>query len=296
MCERGGSFHEESTRGLGPIRRLALVAGAFSCRAAGGRPSWNSARTRRAISASWRRGSRAIEADGGHSRRAAPFDRAGERGRQSDPSARRVCRLAGPVVEPYEPDALLDGGIRGISGSGQWTVQGQPPIALDGHPGRDVRFAVTLPPRREGIGPGADFLVGSRLYQAIMVGPASKVTEEELDQFVKSFELLQKVPVTPRRRPPLAPGRHPGPDHDGPWGPRRRPRPRRPAPGRRPEPDPRGFETGPGPGPAPPPARAPRPAPIRTPPRREAGPDADARAPARPKIGSCKVGNDGPDT
>jgi hypothetical protein len=36
-------------------------------------------------------------------------------------------------------------------------------------------------------------LIGNRLYQAIMVGPASKVSEEELDHFVKSFELLQKV-------------------------------------------------------------------------------------------------------
>jgi hypothetical protein len=104
--------------------------------------------------------------------------------------------LPGPTVQSNDPNALLDGGIQGMSGKAQWTVASQEPITLDGHPGREVRFAVNSPSASEkGSGGARIFLVGNRLYQAIMVGPASKVSEEELDHFVKSFELLKKVPV-----------------------------------------------------------------------------------------------------
>ena len=44
-----------------------------------------------------------------------------------------------------------------------------------------------------------------------MVGPASKVTDEELDHFVKSFELLQKVPASRARAPVSADARDSGP-------------------------------------------------------------------------------------
>ena len=115
------------------------------------------------------------------------------------------------IVGASNPDALLDGGVRKMSGGGPWTVQGQSPIALDGHPGREVRFAVNSPSAPEkGSGRARIFLVGNRLYQAIMVGPASKVTEEELDHFVKSFELLQKVPAIASTAP--SPPRPPPPD------------------------------------------------------------------------------------
>ena len=101
------------------------------------------------------------------------------------------------VVKSNDPSVLLDGGIRGMSAKGQWTVERQGQITLDGHPGRDVRFAVSSPSSKEkGAGGARIFLVGNRVYQAIMVGPASKVNEEELDHFVKSFELLNKVPVS----------------------------------------------------------------------------------------------------
>jgi hypothetical protein len=99
-----------------------------------------------------------------------------------------------PIVQASDPTALLAGGIRGMSGKAQWAVQRQGEITLDGHPGREVRFAINAPASSEkGAGAARIFLVGNRLYQAIMVGPTSKVNEEELDHFVKSFELLKKV-------------------------------------------------------------------------------------------------------
>jgi hypothetical protein len=192
------------------------------------------------------------------------------------------------IVGASDPDALLDGGIRKMSGGATWTVQGQAPIALDGHPGREVRFAVSSPSAPEkGSGRARIFLVGNRLYQAIMVGPASKITEEELDHFVKSFELLQKVPAIASTTP--APADTPAVAAQPVAG-RPPAQPERPAPAAPPtvvaqqDPEP---ET------APPPARPQRPAPTRNPVRRPARPA--PRAPAQSEDRVVQVGDEGPD-
>jgi hypothetical protein len=57
--------------------------------------------------------------------------------------------LPRPVVQSSDPGALLESGIRGMSGKAQWTVQSQGPISLDGHPGREVRFSVSAPSASE---------------------------------------------------------------------------------------------------------------------------------------------------
>jgi hypothetical protein len=104
------------------------------------------------------------------------------------------------TVESNDPDELLDRGINGMKGKEQWSIEGESPVTLDDHPGRDVRFAVNSTTTSEkGAGRARVFLVGNRLYQAIMVGPASKANEEELDRYVKSFELLKKTPAVARQ-------------------------------------------------------------------------------------------------
>ncbi len=103
--------------------------------------------------------------------------------------------LPASIVQSSNPGALLEGGIRGIRGKPEWTIERLGETTLDSHPGREVHFAVnsaSLP--EKGSGAARIFLVGNRLYQAIIVGPASKLTEEELEHFVKSFELLRQVP------------------------------------------------------------------------------------------------------
>ncbi len=81
-----------------------------------------------------------------------------------------------PIVDSSDPSALLDRGIGGMSGKGQWSVLSQAPITLDNHPGREVRFAINSPGAPEkGVGKARIFLIGNRLYQAIIVGPASNV-------------------------------------------------------------------------------------------------------------------------
>ena len=104
------------------------------------------------------------------------------------------------TVESSGSGELLDRGIKGMKASGQWSIEGESPVTLDDHPGREVRFAIdpANASSEKGVGRARVFLVGHRLYQAIMVGPASKVTEEELDRFVKSFELLKKIQAVAR--------------------------------------------------------------------------------------------------
>jgi len=104
--------------------------------------------------------------------------------------------LPASMVQGSDPGDLLDGGVRGMGGKALWSVQSQSEVTLDGHPGREVRFAIDSPSLPEkGTGSARVFLVGNRLDQAIMVGPASKVKNEALDQFFRSFELIQKIPV-----------------------------------------------------------------------------------------------------
>ena len=112
--------------------------------------------------------------------------------------------IPAPIIQSSSPSALLDGGIRGMNGKAEWAVQRKGEITLDGHPGREVRFRVNSPDSSEkGMGAARIFLVGNRLYQAIMVGAASKVSEEELDHFVKSFELLTRIaPIVAAPQPP----------------------------------------------------------------------------------------------
>jgi len=100
------------------------------------------------------------------------------------------------LMQSKGPEAMLDGGVRGMIAGGHWNIESQKPILLDGHPGREIQFSVPGPKGTEnGAGRARLYLVGNRLYQVIVVGPASKVTAAELSDFVNSFELLRKVAV-----------------------------------------------------------------------------------------------------
>ena len=186
------------------VRRLALVAGALLLPGCGGgskpEPYANEPGNFRVLMAG----------KPGHSKQTLS-SAAGELSLTSmesvdDDQIRRIVvysDLPLPIVQSSDPNLLLEGGIRGMSGNGQWTVEKQEPLTLDGHPGREVRFGVNSPSTSEkGTGKVRIFLIGNRLYQAIMVGPATKVNEEELDHFFKSFELLRTVSAIASTAPP----------------------------------------------------------------------------------------------
>jgi hypothetical protein len=107
------------------------------------------------------------------------------------------------VMRSRRPEAMLDGFERAMTPGGQWSIESQKSILLDGHPGREVQFSVSVPNNPEkGAGRARIYLVGNRLYQVIIVGRASKVTAGELGDYVDSFELLRKVAVAAPSMPP----------------------------------------------------------------------------------------------
>jgi hypothetical protein len=110
------------------------------------------------------------------------------------------------IAQFGDPDAMLDGAVRGMT-STNWSVQSQTAIKLDGHPGREVSFEVNSPTAPEkGTGKARMYLVGNRLYQTIVVGRSSKVTQEEFDKFLESFALLRIVPIASRSTAPAPAG------------------------------------------------------------------------------------------
>jgi len=100
------------------------------------------------------------------------------------------------IIQSRRPEAMLEGLERAMTPGGQWSIESQRSIVLDGHPGREIHFSASAPGNPEkGAGAARIYLVGNRLYQVIIVGPASKVTAGELGDYVNSFELLRKVAV-----------------------------------------------------------------------------------------------------
>ncbi len=107
------------------------------------------------------------------------------------------------LVQSRRPEAMLEGLERAMTPGGQWSIENQKSILLDGHPGRELQFSASVPNSSEkGAGRARIYLVGNRLYQVIIVGPASRVTAAELGDYVDSFELLRKVAVAAQGTPP----------------------------------------------------------------------------------------------
>src|SRR5208282_5394096 len=80
------------------------------------------------------------------------------------------------VMQSRRPEAMLEGLERAMTPGGQWSIESQKTLLLDGHPGREVQFSVSEPGKPEkGAGRARIYLVGNRLYQVIIVGSASKV-------------------------------------------------------------------------------------------------------------------------
>jgi hypothetical protein len=120
----------------------------------------------------------------------------------------RTVRLVSWTENPHElirgkdPEGVLDGGVRGMTSSGQWTIRGQHSIPLGPHPGREVQFeASPSGGGPTGRGLARIYLVGDRLYQVLMIGPESATTDRTLMEFVGSFELIDEAPVLVQSQP-----------------------------------------------------------------------------------------------
>ncbi len=82
------------------------------------------------------------------------------------------------LMQSKGPEAMLEGGVRGMGG--QWNIESQKPILLDGHPGREVQFSVSGAKGSEkGAGRARLYLVGNRLYQVIIDRPEPNGNERD---------------------------------------------------------------------------------------------------------------------
>jgi hypothetical protein len=106
------------------------------------------------------------------------------------------------ILKQQGTDAVLNNGIRGMVSSTGWTMLGKEPIEIGPHPAFEVRFQVRAQngdPAGRGMARVA--IIGDRLYQVIMVGPEATTKTEDLEKFVRSFALIEDVPVIASREP-----------------------------------------------------------------------------------------------
>jgi hypothetical protein len=116
-------------------------------------------------------------------------------------------------IRGADASAFLDGGVRGMTSTGQWRILSQEPISLGAHPGRDVKVEIRNPAAREkSLGRERLFLIGNRFYQVIVAAPESKARPDDFQRFLDTFAVIKDVPVLAHvgSKPSLAAGGPPG--------------------------------------------------------------------------------------
>ena len=93
------------------------------------------------------------------------------------------------IIRENTADALFDGGRDAAFASAGSRLLTEENISLNGHPGRELNFEIR---GGEGMVRSRVYLVGRRLYQIIWTGPSDKALLENVDEFLNSFELLEK--------------------------------------------------------------------------------------------------------
>ena len=85
--------------------------------------------------------------------------------------------------------ALLDGAVQGMVTNIGATLVSQKGVTLKGYPGKELVATVKIDDMDAGL-KARIFIVGSRLYQIIVVAVAGAVTPETVDAFLQSLKLL----------------------------------------------------------------------------------------------------------
>jgi hypothetical protein len=90
------------------------------------------------------------------------------------------------AANPGAVDKLLDATPGLLNGSTKGKILSVAKITLGDSPGREVQI---LLPDKKGIMKVNVYLVGTRLYQVLGIGPESFVRSPQLDRFFKSFKV-----------------------------------------------------------------------------------------------------------
>lgn len=94
-------------------------------------------------------------------------------------------------VDQTDPQVLLDGARDGAVGNINGKLVSEIKVLLeDQHPGREIVATAILDQDQEGTLKERVFLVGNRLYQIVVIAPSGEMSTQEMDDFIKSFKLL----------------------------------------------------------------------------------------------------------
>jgi hypothetical protein len=101
------------------------------------------------------------------------------------------------TVKGKDPNLFLEGGVQGMTKSGGWTILSKKAIKLGEYSGFDITGDVKTP-TGAGLGQTRMYLVGSRVYQIVIVGQKSKVKLKDFQTYLDSFELIRESPALAR--------------------------------------------------------------------------------------------------
>jgi hypothetical protein len=95
------------------------------------------------------------------------------------------------AVDKASADLLLESAVHGAVTMGGWRVTSKKDLKLGEYPGRDVTGEVTARGAPElGYGRMRLYLVENRLYQIVLLGSQSKVSPDDFEKCLESFEIL----------------------------------------------------------------------------------------------------------
>src|SRR5262245_25157841 len=87
-----------------------------------------------------------------------------------------------------EIQTRLDAAVQGMVGNVGANLENKSNITLSGHPGREVKADL---PKQNGVMRARIYLVGTRLYQLIVVGKSMWTNSDGATKFLESFQLTQ---------------------------------------------------------------------------------------------------------
>jgi hypothetical protein len=91
------------------------------------------------------------------------------------------------MVKKSDPQKMLDGARDGAAKNVNGKIESEKKIKIDGHPGRDFVIATERFQIRDRI-----YMVGSRLYQVMLVGSKDVISGKDAEKFIESFKLTEK--------------------------------------------------------------------------------------------------------
>jgi hypothetical protein len=102
------------------------------------------------------------------------------------------CDYDPQLATPDKAEKMLDGARDGAVSSAKGKLVSEAKIDLSGHPGRELVIEASPGGGPPTIIKGRLFMVKNRLYQVTVVTPRGKARDKIVDDYLRSFKLLNK--------------------------------------------------------------------------------------------------------